>query len=79
MNEFDTPDKDNVYENEEELLDAYRTECIDSYDFDEFLDDNYRSSDIFDWGCQQKEEVLAAYKENLANRAKDWASENAMM
>ena len=62
-----------VYETEEELFDAYKRECIDDDDFDEFLEYNFRSSDIFNWNSLRKEEVLSMYQEQIIDRARDWA------
>ena len=66
-------DSREVYETEEELFDAYKRECIDDDDFDEFLDDNFRSSEIFNWNSLRKEEILSMYQEKIIDRARDWA------
>jgi hypothetical protein len=61
------------FQTEEELLEGYKNEINCSDDFDEFLEYNFRSSDIFKWDDQQKEEVLSRYQEGIIERAKDWA------
>lgn len=67
-----------IYQNEEELVDGYIGYGCDEDDFRHWLDDNYSSDEIFAMTQSQKEEAENSYREHLLHSARYWAYDQNM-
>lgn len=67
-----------IYQNEEEIIDGYIEQCCDDDHFRCWLDDEYASDEIFAMTQSQKEEVEKSYREYLLQSARNWAYDNNM-
>ena len=71
MNEFDTPDKDNVYENEEEIVDS---EVIDEQDTEEITDEEIQETEEYDAqdsAYEYDEEEVAEQEDDIEDVQED--------
>lgn len=67
-----------IYRDEEELINGYIDQCCDDDHFKCWLDDEYASDEIFDMTQSRKEEVKESYREYLLLSARNWAYNNNM-
>lgn len=71
-------DYQEIYQNEEELVDGYIGQCCDDDHFRCWLDDEYTSDEIFAMTQSQKEVVNESYREYLLQSARNWAYNHNM-
>lgn len=67
-----------IYRNENELIEGYKEHECPEDDFRDFLDNNYTSDEIFSFSEYQRMEVEELYNIYLLNSAHDWVYRNNM-
>lgn len=78
MNEFDTPDKDNVYENEEEIVDS---EVIDEQDTDDIPDEEIQETEEYNADeseYEYDEEEAAEQEDDIEDAQEDDDNSNGI-
>lgn len=74
-------DAQEIYRNEEELLDGYLRNYAWGKDmhFNEYLAENYEADTLFYATEEKKKEILERYNKEVLENAKDWAIELDMI